>query len=162
MAIDFSRSWDSSGSAPAPWGPVRSGSAAVCAGLRYLLLVVIVSRPGPDARFFFVLRKRFLNLGGRGRAADQSLASVTLVPLRPESGIPDRLHSDECVFPCVCRQPGFPPLQGGMELGSRKMHPTRQISWKSRSRPPSARTAVAAYLEAFYRQPIYEPLHWPR
>ena len=68
-----------------------------------------------DARFFFVLRKRFLNLGGRGRAADQTLASETLVPLRPESGIPDRLTSDECVFPCVGSQPVFPPLQGGMD-----------------------------------------------
>ena len=106
---------DSSGSEPAPWKPVRSGSAVVCAGLRCLLLVVIVSRPGPDARFFFVLRKRFLNLGGRGRAADQTLASETLVPLRPESGIPDRLTSDECVFPCVGSQPVFPPLQGGMD-----------------------------------------------
>ena len=61
-------------------GPVRSGSAAVCAGLRCLLLVGKVSRPGPDARLFFVLRKRFLNLGGRGRAADQTLASQTLIP----------------------------------------------------------------------------------
>ena len=101
-----------SGSEPAPWGPVRSGSAAVCAGLRCLLLVVIVSRPGLDARFFFVLRKRFLNLAGRGRAADQTIASETLVPLRPESGIPDRLTSDECVLPCVGSQPVFPPLQG--------------------------------------------------
>ena len=33
--------------------------------------------------------------------ADQTLASETLVPLRPESGIPDRLTPDECVFPCV-------------------------------------------------------------
>ena len=62
---------------------------------------MIFSRPGPDARFFFFLIKRFLNLGGRGRAADQTLASEPLVPLRPESGIPDRLNSDECVFPCV-------------------------------------------------------------
>ena len=115
LATDFSRGRDSPGSEPAPWKPVRSGSAAVCAGLRCLLLVVIISRPGPDARFFFVLRKRFLNLGGRGRAADQTLASETLVPLRPESGIPDRLTSDECVFPCVGSQPVFPPLQGGMD-----------------------------------------------
>ena len=95
-------------------GPVRSGSAAVCAGLRCLLLVVIVSRPGPDDRFFFVLRKRFLNLGGRCRAADQTLASVTLVPLRPEGGISDRFTSDACVPPCVGNLPVFPPLQGSM------------------------------------------------
>ena len=110
LATDFSRGRDSPGSEPAPWKPVRSGSAAVCAGLRCLFLVVIVSRPGSDARFFFVLRKRFLNLGGRGRAADQTLASETLVPLRPESGIPDRLTSDECVFPCVGSAAVFPPL----------------------------------------------------
>ena len=112
FAIDFSRRRDSSGSEPAPWKPVRSGSAAVCAGLRCLLLVVIVSRPGPDARFFFVLRKRSLNLGGRGRAADQTLASESLVPLRPESSIPDRLNSDECVLPFIGSQPVFPPHQG--------------------------------------------------
>ena len=96
-------------------GLVRSGSAAGCVGLRCLFLVVIVSRPGPDARFFFVLRKRSLNLGGRCRAADQTLASVTLVSLHPESGIPDRLTSDECVSPCVGSQLVFPPLQGGMD-----------------------------------------------
>ena len=110
LATDFSRGQDSPGSKPAPWKPVRSGSAAVCAGLRCLLLVVIVSRPDPDARFFFVLRKRFLNLDGRGRAADQTLASDTLVSLRPESGIPDRLTSDECVFLCVSSQSVFPPV----------------------------------------------------
>ena len=114
-AIDFSRGRDSSGSEPAPGKSVRSGSAAVSVGLRCLLLVVIVSRLGSDARFFFVLRKRFLNLGGRGRAADQNLASETLVPLRLKSGIPDRLTSDECVFPCVGSQPVFPSLQGGMD-----------------------------------------------
>ena len=70
---------------------------------------------GPDAIFFFVLRKRFLNLDGRCRAADQTLASVTFVPLRPEGGIPDRPTSDECVPPCVGSQPVFPPLQGGMD-----------------------------------------------
>ena len=79
LAIDFSRGRNSSGSEPAPLGRVRSGSAAVCSGLKCLLWVVIVSRPDPDTRFFFVLRKRFLNLGGRGRAADQTLASETLV-----------------------------------------------------------------------------------
>ena len=78
-----------------------------------LLLVVIVSRPGPDARFFFVLRKRFLNLGDRCRVADQTF-SVTLVLLRPESGIPDRLTSDECVSPYVDSQPVFPRV--GIEL----------------------------------------------
>ena len=57
---------------------------------------MIVSRPGPDAGFFFFLRKRFLNLGGRGRAADQTLGYVTLILLRPESGISDRLTPDEC------------------------------------------------------------------
>ena len=75
---------------------------------------MVVSRPGPDAGFFFVLRKRSLNLGGRCRAADQILVSLTLVSLRPESGIPDRLASDECVSPCVGSQV-FPPLQGGMD-----------------------------------------------
>ena len=78
-------------------------------------MVVIVSRPGPDASFFFVLRKRFLNLGGRGRAADQTLASETLLPLCPESGIPDCINSDECVFPCVGSQPVSSLLQGGMD-----------------------------------------------
>ena len=78
-------------------------------------MVVIVIRPGPDARFFFVLRKRFLNLGGRGRAADQTLASKMFIPLRPESSIPDRFTSDECVFPCLGSQPVFPPLQSGMD-----------------------------------------------
>ena len=76
---------------------------------------MIVSRRDPVARFFFVLRKRFLNLGGRCRAAAQTLASVALVPLRPESGIPDRLTSEESVSPCVGSQPVFPPLQGGMD-----------------------------------------------
>ena len=115
LAIDFSRKRDSSGSEPAPWKPVRFDSAAVCASLRCLLLVVIISRSGPDARFVFVLRKRFLNLGGRGRAADQTLASETLVSLRPDSGISDRLKSDQCVFPCVGSQPVLSPLQGGMD-----------------------------------------------
>ena len=76
---------------------------------------MIVSRPGPDARFLFVLRKRFLNLGGRARAADQTLDSVTLVPLRSESGIADRFTSDECISSCVGSQPVFSPLQGGMD-----------------------------------------------
>ena len=75
---------------------------------------MIVSRPGPDARFFFVLRKRFLNLGGRCRAADQTLASQTLVLLRLENGIPDHLTSDECIALCVASQPVFLPLQGDM------------------------------------------------
>ena len=57
---------------------------------------------------------RFLNLGGRCRAADQTLASLTLVPFRPESGISDRLTSGECRH-CVGSQPVFPPLQGGMD-----------------------------------------------
>ena len=71
MTIDFYRARDSSGSKSASLKPVRSGSAAVCASLRCLLLVVIISRPGLDARLFFVLRKRFLNLGSRGSATDQ-------------------------------------------------------------------------------------------
>ena len=82
-------------------------------------MVVIVSRLGPDARFFFVLRKRFLNLGGRRRAADQTLVSMTLVSLRTESGIPDRITSDECVSPCVASLPVFPPLQGGIDDSAR-------------------------------------------
>ena len=144
LAIDFFRGRDSSGSEPAPWKPVRSGSAAVCAGLRCLLLVVIVSRPGPNARLFFVLRMGFLNLGDRGSAADQTLASKTLVPLRPESGIPDRLTSD--VSPPASVASGCSHRFRAVwttQLGSRAMHSTRQIPRKSRSRPPSAQTAVA-------------------
>ena len=92
MAIDFSRSRDSSGSEPAPWGPVRSGSAAGCVGLRCLFLVVIVRRPGPDANFFLVLRKRLLNLRGRFRTADQTLAFQTLDPPRERHSRPSRLR----------------------------------------------------------------------
>ena len=144
-AIDFSRNRDSSGSEPAPWGPIRSGSAADCVGLRRLFLVAIVSRPGPDANFFFVLRKRILNLGGRCRAADQTLASLVLIPLRPESGIPDRLTSSECVAHASVASPSPHRFRAAWktQLGPQAMHSTRQIPWKSRSRPPSARTAVA-------------------
>ena len=85
--------------------PVHSGSAAVSASLKCLLLVAIVGRPGSDAIFCFVIRKRFLNLSGRSRAADQTLASETSIPLCLECGIPDRLTSEGWVSPCVgsCR-----------------------------------------------------------
>ena len=115
MAIDFYQSRDSSRSKPAPWGSVRSGSAAGCFGLRCLFLVVVVSRPGPDASFFFVLRKRFLNLGGRCRTADQAFAYLTLAPPRPGNGIPHHQTSDECVARCVGNQRVFPMLQDGMD-----------------------------------------------
>ena len=143
-AIDFFRNRDSSGSEPAPWGSFRSGSAASCVGLRCLFLVAIVRRPGPDANFL-VLRKRFLNLGGRCRAADQTLASLTLVPLCPGSGIPDSLISGECVATVSVASRCSHELSAAQptHLGSQAMHLTRQIPWRSRSRSPSARTAVA-------------------
>ena len=37
------------------------------------------------------------------------------VPLRPESGIPQRLIPNECVFSCVGSQLVFSPLQRGMD-----------------------------------------------
>ena len=63
-----------------------------------------------------------MNLDSSGRAADLTLASVTLVPLRLESDIRDRLISDECVLPCVGSQPMFSPLQVSMD----------KISWVPR------------------------------
>ena len=55
-----------------------------------------VSRPGPDANCFLVSEKRFLNLGGRSRAADQTPALLTLDPLRLERGILVRFDLGEC------------------------------------------------------------------
>ena len=70
-----------------------------------MFLVVIVSRPGPDASFYFLLRKRFLNFVGGCRAADQATAYLNWVLLRPENSIPDRYTSDERVAPCVGSKP---------------------------------------------------------
>ena len=107
---------------------------------------MIIRRPSPDANFFLVLRKRFLNLGGRSRAADLILAFLTLDTLCNESGIPDRLVLVECVasvsvaprssHELLVAQPTHP--------GSPAMHSTRQVPWRSHSRPPRARTAVAS------------------
>ena len=43
--------------------------------------------PVPTLAASYFSEKRFLNLGGRSRAADQTLAFLTLDPLRPASGI---------------------------------------------------------------------------
>ena len=45
------------------------------------------SEPVPTLAASYFSEKRFLNLGGRSRAADQILAFQTLDPLRPASGI---------------------------------------------------------------------------
>ena len=60
-------------------------------------MVVIVCRPGPDANFFLVVRKRFLNLGGRFRSADQILAFLT------RSAPPRERHSRSSRFRRACR-----------------------------------------------------------
>ena len=115
-------------SEPAPWRSFCSGLAAGCVRLRCLFLVVILRRPGPDANFL-VLTKRFLNLGGRCRAADWTLASLILVPLRTESGIFDRLISGECVATVssasLCSNE--PLMAQSAHLSSRSMHSTSQL-----------------------------------
>ena len=137
---------DSSGSDLANWKPICSCSAAVCAGFRCQLLVVIVSQTGPDAKFFFVLRKRVRNLGGRVRAADQTLAFETSV-LRsvPRAAfLIVSLQTNESSHASVasrcsnCCSPEWTP-----RLGSLKMHSTRQVPLKSTSQPLSEQTALA-------------------
>ena len=51
--------------------------------------------PVPTQIVSYFSETRFLNLGGRSRAADQTPAFLTLNPLHPESGIPDRLDLSE-------------------------------------------------------------------
>ena len=56
----------------------------------------MLANPVPPRTALYFSETRFLNLGGRSRAADQTPAFLTLDPLRPESGILDRRDLSEC------------------------------------------------------------------